>query len=454
MINKFSDYNFNEYTNKFIELNGFVNPTKIQQACIYEIKKGRDIVAISKTGTGKTHAFLIPLMELIDVNSLNVQAVISAPTRELAMQIYANAKKMVKANPALRIKLITGGIDREKMVDSIKTQPHIVIGTPGRIKDLFLNQDALRLDFAKYFIIDEADMTLEFGFLNDVDMICSRMGKDLQMLAFSATIPEGLKPFLKKYMTNPQTIKIEDDERMNPRIEHILINCKHQSYTEMLEHILPGFMPYVCLIFANTRLEASEVTKDLRSHGYKVLEFHGGLQARERKQAMKQLAAMEYTYIVATDIASRGIDIEGITHVVSLGFPSELEFYIHRSGRCGRAGKTGFCYALYKENDAQAIRELIKKGIEFQHKAYRNGDWVELKPYEQKRLPKNDLREKELAKTLYRKKAKVKPGYKKKKAKLVARMVQKEKQLKIREDIKAQKKARYKAAARKKYDEQ
>ena len=454
MINKFSDYNFNEYTNKFIELNKFTNPTKIQKACLQEIRKGKDVVAISKTGTGKTHAFLIPLMDMIDVDSEKVQAVVSAPTRELATQIYNFAKLMSVANPNLKVKLITGGMDREKMVDSIKTQPHLVIGTPGRIKDIFMRQDVLRLDTAKYFVVDEADMTLEYGFLDDVDAICSRMRNDLQMLCFSATIPNGLKPFLKKYMNNPQTIRIEEDKKMNPRIDHVLVNCKHKSYVNTLLSIMPGFMPYVCLIFANTRHEASECTKQLRDNGYKVLEFHGGLQARERKQAMKQLTSMEYTYIVATDIASRGIDVEGVTHVVSLGFPSELEFYIHRAGRCGRAGKEGTCFALYKEADAKSIRDLMRKDIDFNHKAYRNGDWVDLKPFEQKRLPKNDIREKEIAKTLYRKNQKVKPGYKKKRASKISRIKQKERQVMIRNEIRTQKKERYKAAAKAKLEEE
>jgi ATP-dependent RNA helicase CshB len=454
MINKFSDYNFNEYTNKFIELNNFTNPTKIQKACLQEIRKGKDIVAISKTGTGKTHAFLIPLMDKIDVDSETVQAVITAPTRELATQIHNFAKLMTEANPKIKIKLITGGMDRDKMVDSIKSQPHLVIGTPGRIKDIFMKEDVLRLDTAKYFVVDEADMTLEYGFLDDVDAICSRMRNDLQMLCFSATIPNGLKPFLKKYMNSPQTIKIEEDKEMNPRIDHVLINCKQKSYVNTLINIMPGFMPYVCLIFTNTRQEASDCTKQLRGNGFKVLEFHGGLQARERKQAMKQLTSMEYTYIVATDIASRGIDVEGVTHVVSLGFPAEIEFYIHRAGRCGRAGKEGTCFALYKENDTLAIRELLKRNIEFHHRAYRNGDWVDLHEFEQKRLPKNDLREKEIAKTLYRKNQKVKPNYKKKRSTKIMIMKKKERQIMIRKDIKTQKKERYKAAALAKANEE
>lgn len=449
-MSEFKDYKFNEYTRKFIELNGFETPTKIQEACIKEIIRGKDVVAISNTGTGKTHAFLIPLMELIDTSIPQVQAVITAPTRELAMQIFDRAKLMSKANKDLSIKLITGGIERSKMADSIKVQPHIVIGTPGRIKDLFLTQDVLRVDTSKILVIDEADMTLEFGFLEDVDAICSRMNDNLQMMCFSATIPQALKPFLKKYMNNPQTIKILDSSLMNPKIDHCLINCKHKSYEETLLDILPGFMPYVCLIFANTREMAENTARLLRKNGLSVVELHGGLEARKRKQAMKQLQSLDHNYIVATDIAARGIDIEGITHVVSLGFPSELEFYIHRSGRTGRAGKEGTCFALYKENDEAAIKELMKQNINFSHRSFKNGTWTELKPYAQKRIAKNDLREKEIAKKISRKNDKVKPGYKKKRAAEVQKIKRKERRDMIQGEINKQKKERYKKLQREK----
>ncbi|SJZ87285.1 DEAD/DEAH box helicase [Anaerorhabdus furcosa] len=444
----YQDFKFNEKTKEFIRLNGFVEPTPIQNAVIPMAIKGKDIVAISDTGTGKTHAFLIPLMERVDTSQQIVQAVITAPTRELAMQIFKNAKVMMEADPTLRVKLITGGIERSKMADSIKQQPHIVIGTPGRIKDLFLEQSVLRVDTASIYVVDEADMTLEYGFLDDVDAICGRMKDHLQMMAFSATIPNALKPFLKKYMSAPQTIHMKDAHASNPKIEHVLIPCKHKSYGETLLDIMPGFMPYVCLIFANTRDDAGEVAALLRKNGKTIVEIHGGLQARQRKQAMKQLESSERSYVVATDIAARGLDVEGITHVVSLGFPSELDFYIHRSGRTGRAGKEGTCFALYKESDEKAIRTLREKGIHFEHRNFKNGSWQELKPFGQKMITKNDVREKEIAKTLTRKNEKVKPGYKKKKAEMVKKIKQKERRDHIRNEIKEQRKERYKTAQR------
>ncbi|MFV0479834.1 MAG: DEAD/DEAH box helicase [Anaerorhabdus sp.] len=447
-MKKYKDFNFSSHVNRFIELNRFIEPTPIQGEVIPQALKGRDIIAISDTGTGKTHSFLIPLLEKVNTQSNQVEAVITAPTRELAMQIFKNAKLMVEAQPNLRIKLITGGIDREKMADSIKQQPHIVIGTPGRIKDLFLNQSVLRVESASIYVVDEADMTLEYGFLDDVDAICGRMSNQLQMMAFSATIPENLKPFLKKYMQNPKIIQIDQEHKSNPQIEHVLVPCKHKDYAETLKEILPGFMPYVCLIFANTREDAARVARELRASGENVIEIHGGLQARQRKQAMKQLENLEHSYVVATDIAARGLDVGEITHVISLGFPKELEFYIHRSGRTGRAGKEGVCFALYKESDHQAIEWLKSKGISFEHRTIKDGQWRQLKPYGQQKTTKNDLKEKEIAKKITRKNEKVKPGYKKKKAAAVQKIKQKEKRDKIRSEIKVQRKERYKAAQR------
>ena len=428
----------------FIAKNNFKELTKIQEACLRMAKKDKDIVAISKTGTGKTHAFLIPIMEKINLGSDETQVLISAPTRELAMQIFERAKVMCEVYPTLRIKLLSGGMDNAKLKEGLKKQPHIIVGTPGKIKDLYTD-NVLRVDQVKIFVVDEADMTLEYGFLEDIDTVFAKMTRNPEIMCFSATLPEGLKPFIKKYLSNPQMIKIEDNEGFNPQIEHVLINCKHKSYQEMLLDILPGFNPYVCLIFANTREECALTAKTLKQHGYRVLELHGGLESRERIRAMKALASKEYTYVVASDVASRGIDVDGVSHVVSLGFPKDLAFYTHRSGRTGRNGRDGVCFALYQESDLKSIELLTKSGIKFVNKTFKNGVWKTLKPFNFKRVSRDEIREKEIARSLYRKGEKVKPNYKKKKTKEIERIKQKEKQTYIRQKIREEKKARYKA---------
>ncbi len=434
---------FNDITKRFLEINRFKTLTEIQQKAIPLILKGHDIIAVSATGTGKTHAFLIPLLEMIDVSVENIQAVITAPTRELASQIYKNAVLMKEVEPLLNIKLISGGTDRQKVNEQLKTQPHIVIGTPGRIKDLFLNDESLLVNTAKIMIVDEGDMTLEYGFLDDIDAIAGKMSDRLQMLVFSATIPQGLRPFLKKYMQNPKTIRASEDLNFDPQINHVLVPCKHREYSQTLLNILPGFQPFVCLIFANTRVLAKETADIMRGKGYRVLELHGDLLARTRKQALNSLNNREYQYVVATDIAARGLDIDSITHVVSLGFPSDLSFYVHRSGRTGRSGREGTCYALYREDDERNVRLLIEKGIKFDHLIYKENQWVQLKPFGFKRQrPKTEL-DKDIAKVANRKE-KVKPGYKKKKEAEIAKLKQKKKREIIKKSIQEQKKGRAK----------
>lgn len=443
-MSKYTDYNFRETTKTFINLEGFKEPTPIQQAVIPLACKGRNIIGISDTGTGKTHSFLIPIMERVDSSLSVIQAVITAPTRELALQIYNRCEKMSEADPKLRIRLITGGMEKSRMNEQLKVQPHIVVGTPGRIKDLFLQEQTLRVDTADIMVVDEADMTLEFGFLEDVDAIAGKMKKNLQMMSFSATIPVALQQFLKKYMDNPSTVHIQGQSDFHPKIEHVLIPCQEKSYEEKLMELLATFTPYVCLIFANTRTQAASVAGMMRDAGYGIIELHGDLTPRERTKAMKDLVNIQKSYVVATDIAARGIDIEGISHVISLGFPKELDYYIHRSGRTGRAGRDGICYALYKKQDDAMIRSLEVKGVGFKHRNLKNGTWSELEPLHRKKVKKDDPLEKEISKIVSKKKKKVKPGYKVKRKQEVEKLKRKARRQMIQEDIQRQKKERAK----------
>lgn len=444
-MSKYSDYMFQERTKKFIQLEGFEEPTPIQKEIIPLATKGKDVIGISATGSGKTHAFLIPVMEKCNPELDEVQAVISAPTRELAIQIYQRCEKMSEACPELRIRLITGGIEKTKMIESLKVSPHIVVGTPGRLKDLFIQENALRLEKTKMFVVDEADMTLEFGFLDDVDAIAAKMNKNLQMMSFSATIPNQLQVFLKKYMTNPRVVRIEDANKFQPKINHILIPADPYGYEKKVLEILPTFTPYVCLIFANTREQASSMANLMRENNYPVIELHGDLSSRERMKAMKQLASIDKPYVVATDIAARGIDIEGISHVISMGFPKDLDYYIHRAGRTGRAGKDGICYALYVKKEDQFIRQLEVRGTHFDHQNVKNGQWVTLEPLHKKKTRRDDPLEKEIALVLARKKKQVKPRYKKKRQAEVEKLKRRARRNMIKEDIQRQKKERAKA---------
>lgn len=450
-MNQFNKYNFKKEILETINKLKFHETTPIQEQVIPEIIKKRDVIGISQTGTGKTHAFLLPIINEIDLSQDQVQAVITAPTRELAEQLYNQACFFVASLPGLRVELLIGGSDRQKTINRLYIQPHIVIGTPGRIKDIALDAEALKITTAKILVVDEADMTLEYGYLEDIDAVAGKMSDDLQMAVFSATIAQGLRPFLRKYMHNPKIIEIAQGKPTTDNVKHILIATKHKDRYAILIKIMQIIDPYICIIFANTRQEVTKVTKDLRAEGYRVGEINGDMEARERKQMMRRIHNNEYQYVVATDIAARGIDIDGVSHVINLDFPKIPDFYIHRSGRCGRGKYQGVCFSLYDSSNDKDIAFLQTKGINFLNKTIKNGKFVDLR---EKNARKNftyqasDL-EREVQKIISRPK-KVKPGYKKKRKRKIDEIVRKHRRQMIRQDIQRQKKERAKQAQKEK----
>lgn len=434
-----------------MELEGFKKLTPIQEAVINRADKKRDLVGISSTGSGKSHAFFMPIFEDIDITRDQVQAVISVPTRELAWQLYERAKNLA-SHFGIRIKLATGGMDRHTVGTQV---PHIVIGTPGRMKDLFLEDKTLRLDTAKTFIIDEADMTMEFGFLEDVDQILSHMKDDITIEVFSATIPENLQPFLKKYLHDPEIIHIDSNTDFASQVTNYLVPARHMSYEEKLLQVLPVLNPYICLIFANTTEEAASVARKMREEGYDLVELHSGLESRQRSQAIRQIQTQKKSYIVASDIASRGIDLEGISHVISLGLPKDLKFFTHRIGRTGRAGRDGLAITIYQDKDRPAIDKLRARGIQFEHKDVKRGQWVDLKPLEGRKRKGTDPLQEEISRIVKGSaNKKVKPNYKKKQREQIDALRRKRKRQIIKEDIRRQKKERAKAKQRAKRKEQ
>lgn len=431
----------------FLAINEFDSLTLIQDAVVDKMIDNRDLIAVADTGTGKTHAFLIPLMETIDTSENRTQAIITAPTRELAYQIFEFAKVMSEVDENMTVELVTGGMDRNRMAERLKNNPHIVIGTPGRIKDMFIDEAVLRADLADTIIVDEADMTFEFGFLEDVDQIVSRMKDDVHIAVFSATILKAMNIFLDKYLTNPETIRIKSEEAFSPNIDHVLISTRHQTYEETLYDVLETINPYVCVIFCKTREEVENTAGFLRSKNLKTLMISGGLSSRERIRALKDLQSQEFTYIVATDIAARGLDIEGITHVISLGLPSDLNFYTHRAGRTGRSQRHGTSYVIYDKSDVSSIFSLKNQGMNFQFKQVRNKELVDAKSLFSQRKD-NYSEDKEIAKILYRKNTKVKPGYKKKRQQEIDKIKRRRRREMIKQNIKEQQVERGKAKQR------
>ncbi len=392
----------------------FYKPTEIQERLIPSIQRGESVIGQSQTGTGKTHAFLLPLLDKIDPEKKEVQLVITAPTRELAQQIYQEVLKITSLNPSLSAKNFIGGTDKQRTIDRLKTQPQIVVGTPGRIMDL-IKEQALLVYTANAMVIDEADLMLDMGFIEDVDQICAKMKEELQMLVFSATIPEKLKPFLKKYMENPKYTHVEPKQVTAAKIEHYLIPSKHRSKSKLVVDVCKSINPYLAIIFANTKKMADSISSTLSENGISVGILHGDLPPRERKKMMKQINEAEFQYVVATDLASRGIDIKGVSHVINFELPTDLDFYVHRVGRTARAGLSGLAITIYEPSDEDAVNRLEKLGITFKNIDIKGDEWIEIGPREKRKERKKELSDiDKKAKSFIQKPNKVKPGYKKK----------------------------------------
>ncbi|MBQ9448794.1 MAG: DEAD/DEAH box helicase [Acholeplasmatales bacterium] len=381
-------YNFKDYIMKAVEDLGFKEFTDIQKDVFNNLSSNKNILGESKTGSGKTHAFLIPIFNALDEDSNKVFATIIAPTKELASQIYKFAKHMASfSGKTINVKLYTGGTFKEADIEKLKNnQPHIVIGTPGRIKDLAIDNNILKIYTSEFFIVDEVDMIFKGGYQEELDEITNVLG-DAKKMFFSATVNEAILPYVKKYMTNTYHIKLDNLEEL--KIAHKWINIKYKDRYEVLKDLISTFNPYLCLIFANKKTEVDEISSMLKNDGFFVGVLHGDLDSRERKRVVKDINNLKYQFVIATDIAARGIDIEGVSHIINFNLPIDYEFYIHRSGRTGRMYSDGIVYTLYDELDQKYLDNLLKKGIKPEYYDIKNKELVPHKNTERKKPESN-----------------------------------------------------------------
>ena len=418
------DYNFKDFIIKALEAEGFKDYSPVQKEVFDNLKVDKNLLVKSKTGSGKTHSFLVPIFNDLDPSVNGVFATIIAPTLELARQTYNFAKRMASfSGDTIRVKLYTGGSEKTRDLDKLESSmPHIVIGTPGRIKDLAIDNNKLKIYTSKYFVIDEVDMVFEGGYEEEINEI-TRVLKDARLLFFSATISEKIEPYLKKYMTNTKKLELADDSKL--LITHKWIPIKHKTRFDVLKELLTLFSPYLCIIFINKKEDASELYQNVSSLGYKACLISGDVPPRERKKILNEINALKYQYIIATDLAARGIDIDGVSHIINYELPYNFEFYIHRSGRTGRMNKTGIVYTLYDELDDNYLNNLEKKGIKPEYVEIKN---KELVPYkgrnkrEERKKPETDYHKKALS---HVKLGKKKPGYKKKREQAVKELEEK-----------------------------
>ncbi|WP_434323505.1 DEAD/DEAH box helicase [Mycoplasma capricolum] len=443
---KFTDFGFKKYVNDTLDQIEFIAATSIQQKVIPLLKKHQNVIALAHTGTGKTHSFLLPILNNLKLEENNnyVQAVIISPTRELSLQIYQNTKLFLKNNPLINCNLFIGGEDISKNIEQLeKKQPHIVIGTPTRLKELY-DLNKLRLTTTSYFIIDECDMIFDLGFIEDVDYLISKINQNVTIGIFSATISQQLSVFCKKYIKNAHFIDDSQNKISTSNVKHILIDTKNKELEQSLIQIINSINPFLCIIFVNQKDEISKIVEILHKNNIKqVAELHGNLQPRLRLSMLKKIQNNEFKYLVATDVASRGVDIKGVSHIISINLPSDLTYYIHRSGRTGRNNSTGYSYIIYNLKNKTQIEELIKKGIEFETKKLIDNQLVDIKTnYKKVKVFKELDAESKQVINKYKNK-KVKPNYKKKRKQELDKIKQKIRRKHIKENIEKIKKAKY-----------
>lgn len=359
MSNNFKELGIKEKLVDLLSNNGIRTPTPIQEQAIPKILGGRDVIGEAQTGTGKTLAFLLPIVEGINVEKNQIQALIMAPTRELAIQITEEAKKLSKPF-GINILAIYGGQDVFKQLRKLENGVHLVIGTPGRLLD-HMRRDSINLGYIKYLVLDEADVMLNMGFLNDMEDIITKTPKRRQTMLFSATIPKGLKTLAKRYMKEPETIRIESTNIILDEINQVVIKTTDRGKEEALINIIREENPFMAIIFCRTKRRVKTLNIHLQEAGFVTEEIHGDLSQSKRERVIKSFRKMEIPLLVATDVAARGLDIEGITHIFNYDIPEDPDSYIHRIGRTGRAGEKGKAYTFVTPNNEEDLTSIERK---------------------------------------------------------------------------------------------
>jgi ATP-dependent RNA helicase DeaD len=341
----FQELGLSEERVKQLETLGFTAPTNIQTQAIPHLLSGRDVVGQSQTGTGKTAAFSLPILERLDVNHRAVQALVLAPTRELAIQVH-DAMSTFIGNSGLRAAAIYGGQSIERQIMQLRRGVHIVVGTPGRVIDL-LERGSLKLDFVRWFVLDEADEMLSMGFIDDVERILSQAPNERQTALFSATMPPSIRQLVNKFLNDPVTVTVQQPKAAPNKINQVAyVVPRNWSKARALQPILEMEDPESALIFVRTRRTAAELTNQLQSAGHSVDEYHGDLSQQARERLLGRFRNRQVRWVVATDIAARGLDVDQLSHVINFDLPDSVETYVHRIGRTGRAGKEGTAITL------------------------------------------------------------------------------------------------------------
>ena len=348
---------------------GFTKPSPIQAEAIPSLLEGRDVLGQAQTGTGKTAAFGIPALEKVDISDKRTQVLMLCPTRELAVQVTEELRRIAKYKKGLKLETVYGGDSIERQIRSLKIGAQIVVGTPGRVMDL-IERKALKLDFVNYVVLDEADEMLDMGFREDIDTILESVPEERQTVLFSATMSKPIMGIAQKFQEDPVMIKITRKEVTNENIEQTYFEVKQRGKIEVTCRVLDAYDLKQVIIFCNTKRKVDEVTEELSSKGYSVESLHGDLRQTQRNQVMAKFRSGAANILVATDVAARGIDVSGIDAVINFDLPLDEEYYVHRIGRTGRAGLTGKALTLVAKDEKFRLRQIetytkvkIDKGV-------------------------------------------------------------------------------------------
>ncbi len=356
--------NFNELISdesilSAIEALNFFEPSQIQIESIPVIREGRDFIAQSQTGTGKTAAFAIPSIEKIDTEIREEQVLVVCPTRELAVQVAREFKKLLKFKKEIKVTAVFGGEPIVKQIRELKKKPQIIVGTPGRLRD-HIRRRTLKLNHIKVTILDEADEMLKMGFVEEIEDIFSNIDYKTQNLMFSATIPKTVEKLSRKYLDNPAQVKIEPKNIASETVKQSYVAIQKKHKKSVVGRILGHKNPSRCIIFCNTKRMVDDLIAYLQEKGYSADRIHGDLKQEQRMNVLSQFNKGHISILVATDVAGRGLDIQNVDLVINYDLPEKEDSYVHRIGRSGRAGKAGEAVTLVSTRDKKMLNSIEK----------------------------------------------------------------------------------------------
>ncbi|MGY0373656.1 DEAD/DEAH box helicase [Clostridium sp. JNZ J1-5] len=356
---RFEDLKISEEIKKAIAEMGFEEPSPIQEKAIPFILEGRDVIGQAQTGTGKTAAFGVPVLDTVNPIDKSLQAMILCPTRELAIQATEELNKLGKYKEGISILAVYGGQPIERQIKALKRGVQIIIGTPGRIMD-HMNRRTIKTGNMKMIVLDEADEMLDMGFREDIETIIQDMPKEKQTVLFSATMPKPILDLSKQYQRNAEFVKVVHKQLTVPNIEQRYLEVKESSKIEVLSRLVDIRSPKLSVIFCNTKKRVDEVVAQLQSRGYFAEGLHGDMKQQQRDRVMNKFRNGTIEILVATDVAARGIDVDDVEAVFNYDLPQDEEYYVHRIGRTGRAGRSGVAYTFVAGKAIRKLKDIEK----------------------------------------------------------------------------------------------